>query len=390
MAIESRGDGDGAEYLDVLLLCAAPLDVRPALNLAVEMANFEVEVRRSPVPIRLRRVFPPTFEQLRRELAPTVLQGREPRVFHFLGHGEEDYLWFEDEEAGGEKVTAARLRRLFEGTPIRLALLNACWSATPRVRSLCTHLVEDAGLAAAIGHGKAVADASAIAFARRFYAEITRGETVRRAYLAARNALAEKGQPGAAEIDLTGDGDLRLDEGLAPGERTGRVEDGMPTRGYLPGADFFCGREEEFRAVTRALADPDKRGYGLWGMGGIGKTALAKEAARRNAWRFRDGGVVFVDAREIAPPTTPDLLRRALARLDPAARGEDPVFELVARLTAAPGLIVLDNLETLPETEFDALARFVAQVPRNGSHVLLTARAQSGRSRRCPMCRRGS
>ena len=110
-------------------------------------------------------------------------------------------------------------------------------------------------------------------------------------------------------------------------------------------------------------------------MGGIGKTALAKEAARRNAWRFRDGGVVFVDAREIAPPTTPDLLRRALARLDPAARGEDPVFELVARLTAAPGLIVLDNLETLPETEFDALARFVAQVPRNGSHVLLTARA---------------
>ena len=375
MAIESRGDGDGAEYLDVLLLCAAPLDVRPALNLAVEVANFEAEVRRSPVPIRLRRVFPPTFEQLRRELAPTVLQGREPRVFHFLGHGEEDYLWFEDEEGGGEKVTAARLRRLFEGTPIRLALLNACWSATPRVRSLCTHLVEDAGLAAAIGHGKPVADASAIAFARRFYAEITRGETVRRAYLAARNALAEKGQPGAAEIDLTGDGDLRLDEGLAPGERTGRVEDGMPTRGYLPGADFFCGREEEFRAVTRALADPDKRGYGLWGMGGIGKTALAKEAARRNAWRFRDGGVVFVDAREIAPPTTPDLLRRALARLDPAARGEDPVFELVARLTAAPGLIVLDNLETLPETEFDALARFVAQVPRNGSHVLLTARA---------------
>ena len=110
-------------------------------------------------------------------------------------------------------------------------------------------------------------------------------------------------------------------------------------------------------------------------MGGIGKTALAKEAARRNAWRFRDGGVVFVNAREIAPPTTLDLLRRALARLDPAAPGNDPIFELAARMTAAPGLIVLDNLETLPETEFDALARFVAQIPANGSHVLLTARA---------------
>jgi hypothetical protein len=69
MAIENRGDGEGAEHLDVLLLCAAPLDVRPALNLAVEVANFETEVRRSPVPIRLRRVFPPTLDQLRRELA---------------------------------------------------------------------------------------------------------------------------------------------------------------------------------------------------------------------------------------------------------------------------------------------------------------------------------
>jgi hypothetical protein len=180
------------------------------------------------------------------------------------------------------------------------------------VRNLCTHLVEDAGLAAAIGHGKPVADASAIAFARCFYAEVTRGEKVRQAYFAARDALAEKGLPGTSEIDLTSEGDFRLDAGLAPGERPGRVEDGMPTRGYLPGADFFCGREEEFRAVVRAVADPDKRGYGLWGIGGIGKTALTKEAARRNAWRFRDGGVVFVDAHEIAPPTTMDLLRRAL------------------------------------------------------------------------------
>ncbi len=188
-----------------------------------------------------------------------------------------------------------------------------------------------------------MADVSAIAFARRFYAEIVRGQSIGQAYFAGRNDLAEKGLPGATGIDLTGVGDLRLDEGLAPGERTGRVEDGMPKRGYLPGADFFCGREEEFRQVSRTLADPGSRGFGVWGMGGIGKTALVKEAARRNAWRFHDGGVVFVDAREIAPPTTAELLRRTLARLDPAARGDDPVFELVARLTAAPGLIVLDD-----------------------------------------------
>jgi hypothetical protein len=364
-----------SEFLDVLLVCAAPVDVRPALNLAVEVANFEAEVRRSLIAIRLRRVFPPTFEQLQRELCLPALQDRTPRVFHFLGHGEEDYLWFENEESSGDKLTAARLRRLFEDTPIQRALLNACWSAMPRVKSLCSHLVEGAGLATAIGHGKPVADVSSIAFARRFYAEIARGQTVRHAYFAGRNALAETGLPGATEIDLTGDGSLRLNDGLAPGERTGRVESGMPTRGYIPGVDFFCGRAEEFHRVARALADPSTRGFGIWGMGGIGKTAPAKEAARRNAWRFREGGVVFLDARDVAPPTTVELLRRTLARLDAGARGDDPVFELVKRLSGAPGLIVLDNLETLPEAEYEALARFVGQVPLNGSHVLLTARA---------------
>jgi hypothetical protein len=62
LMVESKASGDAAEYLDVLLLCAAPVNVRPALNLAVEVANFEAVVRRSPIPIRLRRVFPPTFE----------------------------------------------------------------------------------------------------------------------------------------------------------------------------------------------------------------------------------------------------------------------------------------------------------------------------------------
>jgi hypothetical protein len=142
MAVGDRGSGDAAECIDVLLLCAAPLDVRPALNLAVEVANFEAEVRRSLIPIRLRRVFPPTLDQLRRELSPPALRLRAPRVFHFLGHGEEDYLWFEDEEGSGDKISAVHLRWLFEETPVQLALLNACWSATSRVKSLSQHLVE--------------------------------------------------------------------------------------------------------------------------------------------------------------------------------------------------------------------------------------------------------
>ena len=80
-----RAGTESIDCLDVLVVCSAPVDVRPALNLAEELAHLEEEVRRAPVPIRLRRVFPPTLEQLQRELSPNALRLRQPRVFHFLG-----------------------------------------------------------------------------------------------------------------------------------------------------------------------------------------------------------------------------------------------------------------------------------------------------------------
>jgi tetratricopeptide (TPR) repeat protein len=373
MVVEGHRGGDVDEYLDVLLLCAAPLNERP-LNLAVEVAHLEAEVRDSNIPIRLRWVVPPTLEQLQRELTPAAPLGRAPRVFHFLGHGEEDYLVFEDGEGSSIKVKAVELRRMFKGTPIQFALLNACRSATPRIKSICRHLVEGAGIAAAIGHGEEVDDVSAITFARRFYAEITRGhQPVGKAYFAARNVLVEKGLPDATKIDLIGDRDLQLDEDLAPGERRGRVENRMPDPCDLMHPDFFCGRPKEYRQIARVLADRDMRGFVIWGMGGLGKSALAKEAARRNAWRH-PGGVVLVEAREHKIRTARELLRMALSQLDSAARGKDPGYELRNRLSQNPGLIVLNNLDTLRKAEWQKLADFVRQVPRNGSHVLLTAR----------------
>jgi tetratricopeptide (TPR) repeat protein len=371
-----REQHESIEYLDVLVLYSAPVDVRPTLNLAQEMANFEHEVRRSPIPIRLRRVFPPTVEQLERELSPNALRLRRPRVFHFLGHGEEDGLWFETEFGGGDLVSTSRLRKLFKGGPIELAVVNACWSATSRLQSLCDYLTRDSAVRTAIGHGTPVDDRSAITFAQGFYGNLTRGLPVGRACQAAANGLSASGLPGAFEVKLSGDAAQRLGHDLIPGERTGRVEDGMPRRGYLPGGSFFCGRAEEYLAISQSLADVNQRVFGLWGMGGIGKTALALEVARRNAWRYIDGGAVWVDARDVAPPSALGLVARALVLLTESARAADPVSGLVRHLQAASGLIVLDNLETLPESELEPLGRFLRQIPRNGSRVLLTARSR--------------
>src|SRR5271157_3237840 len=293
-------------YLDVLVVAAAPVDLRPALNLGVELARLENMVRRSAIPIRMRRVFPPTYAQLEKELSGPELERRrrEPRVLHFLGHGEMDGLWFEREDGSGERIPTNRIVRLLRGSPIKLALLNACWSATNLVASLCDRLTKEGGIPAAIGHGSEVADASAIEFAREFYRHVVLGKSVGAAKNLAANKLAEQGKPGATEVELKGDGTLLLADDLAEGDREGRVEDGLPLKGSLPGAAFFAGRHQEFTEVAATLDDTQQVAYGLWGIGGSAK--------RRWRWSWR--GETRGDTREGSPGSTRATYRRRLRR----------------------------------------------------------------------------
>jgi tetratricopeptide (TPR) repeat protein len=361
-----------AKYLDVLVLCSDPVNFRHTLNLAQELVHFEHVIRGSELPIRLRRVVPPTLDQLQKEFAKGATLGRQPSVFHFLGHGDDDGLYFENEHGEFHLIKGHELRQVLAPSPVNLVLLNACWSATKRGVSLCDFLTREQVARAAIGHERPVADASAIEFARQFYALITQGRSVREACLRAANSLAEQGQPGAAEVKLVGDGQFQLTDGLPAGLRPSVVDAGLPRHGHLPDAGVFYGRGDELVGISHALADARVAGFGLWGIGGIGKTALAKASARRNAWRYQ--GAVWVDIRDATQKTTAELLRLALCRLHPGAPDADPGSELTRRLQDAPSLIVLDNLEDLPESEHAALARFIQQTPRNGSHVLLTAR----------------
>src|SRR5262249_31756161 len=170
---------------------------------------------------------------------------------------------------------------------------------------------------------------------------------------------------------------LLLADDLAEGERDGRVEDGMSLRGSLPGAAFFVGRPEEFTEVAATLDDPEQVAYGLWGIGGIGKTALALELARRNAGRY-PGGIAWVDARKVSPRAATAMLQFAVDTLEPAPLAAVASSRLLRLMNKAPALVVLDNLEILPPEDHQVLGRFLSEVPRNGSRVLVTARTKLG------------
>jgi predicted ATPase len=132
----------------------------------------------------------------------------------------------------------------------------------------------------------------------------------------------------------------------------------------------LVGRLAELDELERLLRG--NRLVTITGPGGVGKTRLAIEAARRVGAGL--GGAAFVDLSAIRDPTlVPEALRSALdLAIDPAESAAD----VVVRALASEGLLlVLDNLEQiLPAAAF--LSRLSAAAP--GVRLFGTSRAPLG------------
>ncbi len=107
----------------------------------------------------------------------------------------------------------------------------------------------------------------------------------------------------------------------------------------------FVGREAELAALAQRLEDPHCRLLTLTGPGGVGKSVLALEAARRQAPRFKDGAWLV----PLAPVTSAELLGPAIAEALglQAASGGDTLGQLHEHLRERHLLLVLDGMEHL-------------------------------------------
>ncbi len=164
----------------------------------------------------------------------------------------------------------------------------------------------------------------------------------------------------------------------------------------LPRLQYFFGREADLKKIAEALAE-DARGWGalIDGPGGIGKTTLAIRAAELvPSGRFRR--IIFLSAKEreltadgqhalgnFVLPGYLEMLNaiaRELNQSELTKSAETERAEVILRsLREADVLLVLDNLETLPEGDRDQLFAFLNRLPR-GCSAIVTSRRRADAS----------
>ena len=186
-----------------------------------------------------------------------------------------------------------------------------------------------------------------------------------RAFQKARHVLAEElGIDPGPELRHLEESMLLQDAGLLGGERSG-----FTWSGNLP-ADLtsFVGRVEDL-ADLEELAGRSRL-VTLLGPGGIGKSRLAVELARRMAAEFPDGAWVT----DLASCSDPSSVINQIAALwpVPVENGGASVDSLGALLRARRALLLLDNCERVAEAVAPIAERLLAAAP--SLRILATSR----------------
>lgn len=148
-----------------------------------------------------------------------------------------------------------------------------------------------------------------------------------------------------------------------------------PPHNLPPPMTPFVGRERELAQLAQRLEQPTCRLLTLVGLGGIGKTRLALQAAADNLAAFKDGAfwvplAEIGTARQVAPA-----IAKALGC--PLSGPADPAQQVAHYLAGRELLLLLDNLEhLLTPAEIDQvdalLLRLLTSAP--GLKLLVTSR----------------
>ena len=396
--------------LRVLLAVPRPVDLAEAGEDAGSPALAALDALRRQGMVQVDLLTPPTFAALRQ----TLSRG-DHQVFHFEGASgwgqqgsgtEAGYLVFEDEYGAAQPVDGPTLRNALFLSPVRLVVLTPP-DTGPRCNpaplgGLAPALIRS-GVPAVVAMQYGLPAEQSEHFVAQFYSSVAALAPLGTAVAHARGQLlppeSTRFAPALYLQDKEGQGLLFQRAGEPAGgphraQPLGHVPaaPGRFSAGYRP-EPVFVDRAQLVQEALRALAGPGQR-VCLWGLGGVGKTAVAREVARRSAWRF-PAGVIWLSlqgGRSLAA-LLPEIAAFYEAKLSPRLEEAAPqAVALLAEQVAARGgeaLLVLDNLEDAaadPDLAafLDALPAGASQqaagsslgLPAAGVRVLATSRCE--------------
>ncbi|MEK6755489.1 MAG: tetratricopeptide repeat protein [Bacteroidota bacterium] len=286
------------------------------------------------------------------------------------------YLAFENEFGQSHLIDADDMANTLTKAGVKLSVLSACESAVSAKSDLFVGVAPAlirAGVPAVVAMQFSVPASSAIRFSKQFYTALARFATVEDAVTEGRKVLyPEKHSWFIPVLYLRAEESKLLKRGqskatVQPRERA--APNNLYSGGLLRLGQRFVGRLSERIDIAREIAEPANCVVALWGMKGIGKSALALQTARHQDWRF-PGGVVWMSLRGGKPLDT--LLEETAATLEIVLpeKSKEKRQTILRRLNRLPHLLVLDSYEDVESD--NEISDFLDSLPAQSKALLTT------------------
>jgi tetratricopeptide (TPR) repeat protein len=287
-----------------------------------------------------------------------------------------------------------------------MAILNSCLTGaeTDHVQAFAADLVM-AGVPITVGMQYPVALTAARAFSEAFLCRVAEGADVADILTDGREAARDSEELGVEPWDfatpvlfvssaLVGPGAVRLPKLAGASGDEPHDPDGVAVQDLPRPPDRFVGRRTELRDIGEALA---RRSLTvIYGAHGVGKTALAREAAGRAAKQFTRVAWVSGQVRQVdeeletirtggmlagRPASETDVITRLADQLGseglaPELNLDHRLRECLRRASRGQPLIVLDNLDSVLEGPY--ARQLLKELPANCGVLVTCHRRPAG------------